>query len=106
MSYDVYLTIDTGGPEPAWLTDWNYTSNCAGMWRAAGCDIAEFHGKPAAELGAALRTAIDNLTGDPGKYDEMNPPNGWGSRASLVVALARLADDCGNHPLATVSVSR
>lgn len=31
MSYDIWLTLDTGGREPATITaadQWNYTANC------------------------------------------------------------------------------
>jgi hypothetical protein len=32
MSYDTYIEVDTGGPEP--MSEWigNYTSNVSGMW--------------------------------------------------------------------------
>jgi len=37
VSYSIWLTIDTGGPEPEYVgRDWNYTSNCGRMWREAG----------------------------------------------------------------------
>jgi hypothetical protein len=47
MSYDIWLEADLGGPEPLHLDSWNYTSNCAAMWRAAGADLSEFHDRPA-----------------------------------------------------------
>lgn len=107
MSYDIWLTIDTGGDEPAYVgRDWNYTSNCGPMWRAAGADLAEFHGKTAGECLPILDAAITELRADPAKYVAMNPENGWGSYESLLPELDLLADNFRHHPKATVVVSR
>lgn len=107
MSYDIWLSIDTGGPEPAYVgKDWNYTSNCGPMWRAAGADLADFHGKTAGECLPILEKAIAELRANPAKYIAMNPANGWGSYDSLVPALGELADTFSRHPKATVEVSR
>lgn len=107
MSYDIWLEIDTGGEEPARITDgWNYTSNCGPMWRAAGADLAQFHGRAAGDCLAELDSAIAELKGNPQKYVPMNPPNGWGSWASLVPRLDELAADFRRHPKATVRVWR
>lgn len=107
MSYDIWLTIDTGGTEPAHIGHgWNYTSNCAPMWRAAGADLAEFDGKTAGECLPQLHTAIDGLKASPAVYRAMNPDNGWGSYDILVTALDVLALQFAAHPKATVRVSR
>lgn len=107
MSYSIYLTIDTGGEEPALLTDgWNYTSNCGPMWRAAGADLAEFHGKTAAECLPILEAAITEMRAYPARYRAMNPGNGWGSYERLLPALGELASAFRSHPKATVEVSR
>jgi len=106
MSYDVYLEIDTGGEESALLTEWNYTSNCAAMWTAAGAPIRDFHGKPASECAVILRAAIDTMRADPARFRAMDPPNGWGSYETLLPALEGLLSQMVNHPKATVSVSR
>lgn len=107
MSYDVYLEIDTGGPEPASVgMDWNYTSNCAPMWRLAGADLAEFDGKKAGECLPYLTKAIASMLADPEPYKALNPENGWGSYRTLVPALRDLAYDFGRHPNATVRISR
>lgn len=108
MSYDIWLTIDTGGPEPAvvGMGSWNYTSNCGQMWRAAGADLAEFAGRPAGECAAILRLAIGVMRGDPATYEAMNPENGWGSYDTLLPALDRLLADFEAHPNAIVTVSR
>lgn len=107
MSYSISLTIDTGGPEPALLnTDWNYTSNCGAMWRAAGADLADFDQKTAGECLPILTAAIAELEANPAEYEAMNPPNGWGSYATLVPSLKRLEAQFQAHPKATVWVSR
>lgn len=106
MSYDVSLEIDTGGPEPVTIYDWNYTSNCAPMWRAAGADLAAFDGRPAAELAVALTDAVHTMRAEPARFEAMNPSNGWGSAATLARALNRLRETCEQHPRTTVRVDR
>jgi hypothetical protein len=110
VSYDVYLsaTVDLGGPEPLnfQLLDWNYTSNCGPMWRAAGADLAEYHGKPASECIPSLRAAVAAMEADPAKYKAMNPENGWGSYDSLLPALREMLAAFESAPVAIVGVSR
>lgn len=106
MSYDIWLSVDTGSPEPVEVFSWNYTSNCGRMWRAAGADLAEFHDKPATECSPILRAAISELETNPAKYREMDPPNGWGSYDTLVPALIELAEAMEKHPKTTVQVWR
>jgi len=107
VSYDIDLTVDTGGPEPACVgRGWNYTSNCARMWRLAGADLAEFHGKPAADCLPILVAAIRRMEDDPAPFRALDPANGWGSYDSLLPALRDLADQFRAHPKATVAVSR
>jgi hypothetical protein len=107
MSYDIWLTVDTGGPEPATVgEDWNYTSNCGPMWRAAGADLAEFDDKVAGDCLPILEAAIKTLQTDREQFIAMNPPNGWGSYDTLVPALEKLAQQFRYHPKATVRVWR
>lgn len=106
MSYDVWLEIDTGGPEPVAITEWNYTSNCAAMWRHAGADLAEFDGLEGGEAAFLLAPAIARMEIDPEAYQAMNPKNGWGSYRTLVPALKELLTQFRAHPRATVKVSR
>lgn len=107
MSYDIWLEIDTGGPEPAVVgPDWNYTSNCGPMWRAAGADLADFEGKPAGDCLPTLNAAITEMAVNPARYEAMNPANGWGDYGSLLSALQQLAGGFRAHPKATVRVSR
>jgi hypothetical protein len=112
MSYNIWLEIDTGGPEPAMIgPDINYTSNVSPMWRKAlagtGFDsLADMDGRTAAYCEPALRTAADAMAADPEAYAAMNPPNGWGSADGAREVLTRLAQACADHPKATVRISR
>lgn len=108
MSYDIYLTVDTGGPEPAYLgdMDWNFTSNVSPMWREAGADLAEFDGKVAGECAPTLRQAITLMEADPDRFRAMDSPNGWGTYEHLMPRLRVLAEWFERHPKATVEVSR
>ena len=107
MSYDIYLTVDTGGPEPAQVgNDWNFTSNCAPMWRAAGIDFAAISGSTAYWVTPYLELAIENLKADPDRFRAMNAANGWGIYDQLIPALEELLAEWRRHPMATVSVSR
>lgn len=107
MSYDIGLVADLGGPEPVSVFgDWNYTSNCGSMWRAAGADLAGFHDKTAGECAPPLRAAIDLLKAEPERFIAMNPSNGWGSYETLLPALERLLAAFDAMPVATVRVWR
>lgn len=106
MSYDIGLSADLGGPEPIHFGDWNYTSNCARMWRLAGADLADFHGKTAEECIPRLRRAIEDMMIHPVKFRELEPSNGWGSLETLIPALRRLLELFESAPKAEVWVSR
>jgi hypothetical protein len=108
MSYDIWLEIDTGGKEPFQLEDeyWNFTSNVSCMWREAGADLAEFHGKVAGECAPTLRQAIEKMEADPAKYKAMDSPNGWGTYEDLMPRLRVLRDWFERHPKATVKIWR
>jgi hypothetical protein len=106
VSYDVWLEIDTGGPEPAEVgRSHNMTSNVAPMWRHAGCDLAEAHGRTAGEMLPTLTAAIEKMRAEPAVYRAMNPPNGWGSYENCLAFLERLRADWAAHPKATIAVS-
>lgn len=105
MSYDVYLEVtDKGVTEDVF--ERNHTSNTARMWRAAGCDLAEYDGKPASELGPAIARAIAAIVTEPAKYQPMEPSNGWGTLRSTLHFLMAIWEACADWPDATVRVSR
>lgn len=85
---------------------WNYTSNCAGMWRQAGADLAAFDGDPAGECAPLLRAAIEVMESEPATFRAMNPPNGWGDYDDVLEELKRLLKGLEEYPDAIVRVSR
>ena len=106
MSYDVCLRVDTGADEPVCFgPDWNYTSNCAAMWRHAGADLRTFHKAPCSEAAGPLAEAVKRMRQDPETYRAMNPPNGWGDYGGALEFLAEIAEACAKHPKATLWVS-
>jgi hypothetical protein len=108
MSYDVWLEVRTGPNRDATMTAgwWNYTSNGAPMWRAAGCDLAEFHGRPAFDLAPVAAAAAAEIAAHPSKYRDLEPDNGWGSMAGVIEYLGDIAEACALHQFAVVRVSR
>lgn len=106
MSYDVYGEIDTGGPEPHEVWWENHTSNTAGMWRAAGVDLAAYDQQPADRLRDALGEAIIELRRNHQVYRRMDSPNGWGTYDTTLAFLERLHRHCVTHPNTTIRISR
>lgn len=105
MSYDVYLEVDAGGPEPIEAYWRNHTSNTAGMWRKAGLDIRACSGVGAAQFAEGLAGALTAMRESPSDYLPMNPPNGWGSYETTLEFLGDLLGACQMYPRATVRVS-
>jgi len=114
MSYDVSLLK---GPHEPCITcghsaltrglevfSSNHPSNTSSMWRKAGCDLLEFHGKPAVLLGRSLAAAIAKIENNPEEYVGMEPANGWGTVASTLKFLHEIRGACLLHPLTIVSV--
>jgi hypothetical protein len=107
MSYDVWLTIDTGGEEPATVAEpGNMTSNVAPVWRAVGADVSEFDGKLATDCIAKVGWALIKLKAAPRAFDHLVRGDGnWGTVESAIDFLERLDRDFRAHPKATVVVS-
>jgi len=106
VSYDIWLEIDAGGPEPLHIGYWNYTSNCAAMWKAAGIDLALCAVRDAGGCAEGLAGAIANLRADPTRFRTMDPPNGWGSYDTLIPALEELLELFESAPKARVGIWR
>lgn len=49
-----------------------------------------------------LRSLLAELIGYPERYEAMNPPNGWGSRASVVQVLLDMAEHQPEEPAETL----
>ncbi len=107
MSYDVWLTIDTGGKEPATVVECgNMTSNVAPAWHAAGANVASFDGKLAGRCLSQVTWALDNLTERPEDFAGTIQGNGsWGSIQDAIEYLTKLRDAFRTHPKCTVCVS-
>lgn len=100
MSYDVYLTIDTGSPEgPALVFDVNHTSNTASMWRLAGVDFHELVGMSAMDAEPILSHGVASLLAAPARFRELAPANGWGTYETALAFLIQVRDACRMHPL-------
>lgn len=106
MSYDVWLEIDTGGDEPATIpgADFNYTTNCARMWRHAGIDLRDCKGAPCSEAAGPIADAVKRMEDDPDTYRAMNPANGWGDYEGALRFLRQIAEACAQHPKARLGV--
>ncbi len=105
MSADYWLVIDTGGEEPARLTDpsINCTYNLGEMLRAAGFPAWNaLIDAPASETGGMLRAVADKLRSDPEQFKAYNPPNGWGTYEGAIEFLDAFAAACAEHPKATI----
>jgi hypothetical protein len=109
MSYDVYLDGDFDCPTCGQRTEdaparWNYTTNCAPMWRKAGAELRDFSGKKASDCAPILAAALHVMRRSPDEFRAMNPDNGWGSYDTLVPALESLLRSMWRWPNATVRV--
>ena len=107
MSLDIWLSIDTGGPELASLDiSYNYTHNVTFMWAKAGCYDALYNsnGKLAREIIGDLRKAIIAMEEDPKAYKALNPKNGWGDYEGALAWLKALTDEFALNPNATIGV--
>jgi hypothetical protein len=107
VSADLWLEIDTGGPEPAQVSaDRNVTYNLGRMLRAAGLPSwDDLIGAPASEAGSIFARVARSLRDNPQIYDPMAPENGWGTRLSAIEWCEALAADCAAHPRARVGGS-
>lgn len=104
MSYDVWLEIDTGGPEPA--TVGNYTSNVAPMWAGAlGHSLRDLHHQECSVALDRLRAAVRVMEAEPDRFRAMNPANGWGDYEGALGYLRDLAAACAAHPKARIAIS-
>lgn len=108
MSYDIYLEMDAGGPEPMYVEVGNMTSNVSPIWTKAlyGKHLRDFHGCIARECVGELDFALEHMKMYPGRFDGMEPANGWGSIEGARDYLQRLRDMCLRYPLASIRISR
>ena len=107
MSYDVWLDIDAGGPEPIVVAECgNMTSNVGPVWRHVGADVAEFDGQRAEACIPAVSAALLLLKASPRSYDHLVRGGGdWGTVESAIEFLTELERWFRTAPNATVRVS-
>jgi hypothetical protein len=103
VSADVWLVIDTGGPEPAEVprTAMNVTYNLTPMLRAAGfIGWQELRGTGARESLPMLRETLRALVEEPARLEVHTPANGWGTRDWAIAAFTEMVAAAEAHPLA------
>lgn len=107
MSLGVYL-IDSDGNE---VYEANITHNLNGMADAAG--IYECLWQPgengithAKQIIDPLAAGLSLLVTEKSKFEQFNPPNGWGSWERFIPWCASYLQACRDNPDALVRVSR
>jgi hypothetical protein len=114
MSYDVWISIDTGNGRSVSIGDFNHTFNCALMFYRAMSDAAglsddslgikhlnEMSCKDAYPL---LKKAVQHMVENPDWHKQHNPPNKWGSYESALKFLATLCQQTMFHPVGSIHV--
>ena len=110
MSWDFWMEIDTGGPEPVEMGgDANYTWNCAPMYYKLfegqlENGIRSFDGMQGSDALPLLNDGIARMTRDFAEFEKLNPENGWGSAEGALDILKKLRAWCESHPKATLRV--
>jgi hypothetical protein len=106
VSADYWLSIDTGGDEPARITDpsFNVTYNLGPMLRAAGFPAWEaLRGAPASEAAGVLKGVAGKLREDRAHLvAEFSPSNGWGDWDLALKFVEQFRDACTEHPKAVI----
>lgn len=110
MSWDatgvVRLDVDGHTVEHV-VCDQNYTHNCNPMIRAAGWPEwpYEVGAISSPDLADKLAGVIDVMAGERRRFEAMNPENGWGDYASLLLVLQRMRSIALEWPSAVWDVS-
>lgn len=122
MSYDIDLLIDTGGPEPYSVAEFNITYNILEMLRLAlretwpgnsypggsqVTSLADLHTWKSGSVIVPITLALVFLK-DPANEEALRllePANGWGTLEQLIDFLTTLRVVLGNHPKTTFFVS-
>jgi hypothetical protein len=133
VSYDFYIEMDAGGPEPLCLDPdfgqvelpdrvkavvgderigTNYTSNVWRMWDEAlgtanDSMSALYHlsGEVCGDIVEQLERAVDDMIARPDFYRQWNPANGWGDYEGALRYLAGIEAYCRAYPKARLRIS-
>lgn len=108
MSLDISLTVTPAVPKRETVFDANMTHNVTPMWREAGVYDALYmsEGKTAADVLPALRLGFKDMQDNPGKYEAMNPTNGWGSYEGALTFLSALLGKFEANPTGIIGVCK
>ena len=109
MSYDVSFKAKLEGVDQ-WVyvgDDWiNHTSNPAAMIKEV-CSPphpSEWNGKLCADMHPVLMQGISLLILHPQRYRQFEAGNGWGTVATTLEFLTKIADNCDKYPTAVIEV--
>ena len=97
--------------EEARLASYNVTHNMNNLAKAVGLyqvlwSPEEVGIKTASQMIEPLEKGIKELTANPDKYKEYNPPNGWGSYDIFVSFCRSVLSTCKDNPDAIIEVSK
>ena len=104
MSFDVSVRVDTGdGPRVVW--EGHLTYNLSPMMRAGGLVLRELDGLASLEALPVVSECVVAMMQSPGRFRELDPPNGWGNYDGLLGMLAEFDMALMAFPDAIVGVS-
>jgi hypothetical protein len=100
VSYDVWVEVDAGGPEPIVVGDLNYTSNVFPVLRKVlGRSLAEFDEAPCSEAGGILASAATAISADYERFRPLVRGGGeWGTAEGAAEFLGEIAALCASAP--------
>jgi hypothetical protein len=116
VSYDFGLRVDTGNRDGDVIIDAehleqpsvrcsNYTSNAWRMYAEAGIRLPELDGLWCGDLVWRLADAVKQMETDPGRFQPLEPENGWGDYEGALNYLRSILDVCEAHPQARLYIS-
>ena len=107
VSYDVSLTIDTGGADLLHIGDLNVTYNLAPMFAVAlgKKGLRGLHDKSAMKCIKILRNGIAHMEDNPAEYRQLNPSSGWGNEDFALDFMRSALRLCLDNPKARFHVS-
>ena len=109
MSYDISFKAKLEGVNqwvPVGDTFINLPSSAATMVKeACGSYPSPWAGRKCADMYPVLMEAASLLSLHPGHFKQFEDPKGWGTVASTMETLMRIADNCDHFPTAVFEVT-
>lgn len=108
MSLDFTLYSDNESNDVDNIYSGNYTHNVAKMWRRSGVYDALYNseGKLAKDILPVLANGYEHMKENPSEYEELNPPNKWGSYEGALDYLKEVMDACRKYPNSKIAISK